>query len=177
MTVGKRLQILGLLILVLLSYWLTGGNPLRGSRRVFQDIRHRLTYHPKVAFYGKVIDQNGAPVKDVLVMFDWQLTGVRLPQRRSVRTSDDGTFQLRPVTGDRITVAVHKPGYEPLDAGPAFFFNDFSSPLPATDKINRFIIALRESNGLEYKLYHTLYFELTNDIPFAVKITSERVIR
>jgi hypothetical protein len=70
-----------------------------------------------IDFYGRVIDQTGAPIKEARVHYKWtSLMGVMRPDgdpEADTTTDDDGRFKIGSMYGKRLIVQVSKELYEP----------------------------------------------------------------
>lgn len=74
-----------------------------------------------IRFYGKVVDQDGRPVQEAKVRFQWTDTSAHGTTEKFVESDAAGMFSLTDVTGKRLCVFVAKEGYHALDRGRGSF--------------------------------------------------------
>jgi Carboxypeptidase regulatory-like domain len=74
-----------------------------------------------INFYGRVLDQNGQPVKGAKVRFQWTDTSAAGTTERFTETDALGTFSLQNARGKRLGVFVSKDGYHAVAHGRGSF--------------------------------------------------------
>jgi hypothetical protein len=69
-----------------------------------------------ITFYGRVIDQFGAPVQDAQVEFLANDKPLQSSSKYTTRTDKDGLFSIKWIHGLTLAVALAKPGYRRIPA-------------------------------------------------------------
>ncbi len=88
-----------------------------------------------ITFYGKVMDENAAPVGGAKIEFCWTDISRHGTSKKHVLSGAQGLFSLTGVRGKGLTVGVEKEGYHSLRENPFGFeycdYFDFHRPDPA----------------------------------------------
>jgi Carboxypeptidase regulatory-like domain len=72
---------------------------------------HHADWKTPIAFYGRVLDENFAPVSGATVHFGWTDLSKTGSSEKSTFTDAGGNFSLEGVAGKRLVVSVKKDGY------------------------------------------------------------------
>lgn len=95
------------------------------NRRDAQD--SKWEWKMPIRFYGKIIDDNSAPVPGARVHFQWTDLSGKGTTEADTATDQHGLFQLDDVHGKRLLVRVGKPGYYSSDPRNRLSF-EFANP-------------------------------------------------
>ena len=122
----------------------------------------------KLEFYGKVVDHDGQPVKEILVLYETTSAGFPKPRYKKgrVKTDSNGLFAVK---GGRISFfyieGIEKPGYELQKRPPSFDYRqDYRNRhKPDKERPVEFIVRRKDSKG---------FYLLRKDI--AVMLSMER---
>jgi hypothetical protein len=107
----------------------------------------------RIAFYGRVLDQNNAPVAGAVVEFQWTDTSSKGTSNRQTTSDGDGFFKLENIQGKNLGVEIHKNGYVSSRSNPrgfeyaAFFDRTYYVPEP-----NKPVIFRMQKTGVTEEL-------------------------
>jgi hypothetical protein len=84
-----------------------------------------------IAFYGKVIDQFGAPVPEAEIELHWTtVVGASPDPKKTIASGTDGLFSVTGIQGKRLAVDISKDGYlSPSKSHQSFEYSDFTDNL------------------------------------------------
>jgi hypothetical protein len=111
----------------------------------------RFEWKMPIAFYGRVLDDQGRPVSEATVSTGWTDLSKEGSSERTLLTDAAGLFSLTGVTGKRLVVRVKKDGYKPYHGNrssyeyAAYFEREWHVP----DRNNPVIFRLRKNRKTE----------------------------
>lgn len=89
-------------------------DPRWPARRLLRNQDPSYEWRTPISFYGKVLDQDGQPVEDVLVRMNWTDTSKEGTSRAERKTSENGDFSITEIHGKSLGIlSLEKEGYLP----------------------------------------------------------------
>jgi hypothetical protein len=127
-------------------------------------------YDVPIEFYGKVVDQTGAPIGGVLVTAGaWQMQSFssNKPEEHQTKTDAGGLFSFHGMKGGNIGIRLEKAGYEFKSDGKLFAYSPLAA-IPGTapkasDLNNPAVFTLWKMKGAEQLYRKSLYVRVPVD--------------
>ena len=131
-----------------------------------------------INFYGKVVDENGAPVGGAKARFQWTDLSEKGTSEADVTSGTDGRFALQNRQGKRLTVAVMKAGYYSSKHNPIAF--EYANPyegLFKPDANNPVCFLLRKYGKAEPLVVVSKTYPIAKDgVPFEVELNEGKQV-
>lgn len=85
-------------------------------------IDKKFEWKMPIEFYGKIVDEQGKPVAEVDIRFQWTNISAKGTAEHNTRSDVQGLFSLTGVTGKSLGVSIRKQGYKHYYVGNQFSF-------------------------------------------------------
>jgi hypothetical protein len=136
------------------------------DRRYYENVMadHLYDWKQPIILYGKVLDENGQPVSNAVVNFEWTDLSANGSSKKQCGSDAAGLFTIRE-TGKRLCLTVSKAGYySTRDARSACF--EFANPadgLFKPDIANPVVFHLKKRGTTEPLKVHQVFLAMTED--------------
>jgi hypothetical protein len=133
-------------------------DPRWAERLRRRQLDHNADWETAFSFYGKVIDQNNAPVQGAKVHLVWNDLSLTGSTQADMLSSEKGLFSLLSKSGKGMSVSITKDGYYSAERNPSnqvwFEFADFSDARYHEPSSTQVVIFRMYKKGLSEPVYY-----------------------